>query len=55
VALVVDELCKGRSLGFRALLQDRVLQGCTRHGAPLVQVGAGVEELGDGSSTAAGE
>ena len=55
VALLVDELCKGRSLGFRALLQDRVLQGCTHHGAPLVQVGAGVEELRASSSAGVGE
>ena len=45
--LLVDELCRGHSLGFRALLQDRVLQGCTKRGVPLPQVGAGVEEIGE--------
>jgi eukaryotic-like serine/threonine-protein kinase len=54
IALVVDELARGQSLGYRALLQDRVLQGCTRLGAPLAQVGVGVEEWAESSSAGPG-
>ena len=48
--LLVDALSKDQSEDLRSLLKTKVLQGCMDRGAPLPQVGIGLEEIGEGSS-----
>jgi serine/threonine-protein kinase len=50
--LLVDVLGAGQAPSFRALLKSKALHGCTTHGLPIPQLGAGVDEVGEGGLAA---
>jgi hypothetical protein len=49
--LLIDVLSQGHFPAFRTTLKSRVVHACTDHGAPIPDLGIGVEELGEGAES----